>query len=25
MVLTAAALLMYNYYTHRWFLTHKNR
>lgn len=25
MVLTAVALLMYNYYTHNWFLTHKNR
>lgn len=25
MVLTAVALLMYNYYTHRWFLQHKNR
>lgn len=23
--LTAVALLMYNYYTHNWFLTHKNR
>jgi hypothetical protein len=25
MVLTAVALLMYNYYTHNWFLKHKNR
>ena len=24
-VLTVAALAMYNYYTHNWFLTHKNR
>ena len=23
--LTVVALLMYNYYTHKWFLTHKNR
>ena len=25
LVLTVAALLMYNYYTHGWFLSHKNR
>jgi len=25
MVLAVAALLMYNYYTHQWFLKHKNR
>ena len=25
MVLTVAALLMYHYYTHNWFLSHKNR
>ena len=25
MVISVAALLMYNYYTHQWFLTHKNR
>jgi MFS family permease len=25
LVLAAVALLMYNYYTHKWFLTHKNR
>ena len=25
LVLTIAALLMYNYYTHNWFLKHKNR
>lgn len=24
-LLTAAALLMYNYYTHQWFVVHKNR
>ena len=25
MALTVAALMMYNHYTHKWFLTHKNR
>lgn len=25
MLLSVAALLMYNYHTHKWFLTHKNR
>jgi hypothetical protein len=25
MVLTVVALAMYNFYTHKWFLKHKNR